>query len=319
MKSVVLDGFAVDPTEQNWGYLAAYGEYRVYPFCEEENVIERIGDADIVLTNRMHINASVLDACPNVKYVTALGTGYDMIDVDECRKRGVEVCNVPGYSTMSVAQHAFALLFSLVTDINAFNEASHSGKWTGKEGFDYTPLKFMELAGKTIGIYGCGNIGRQLGRICGAFGMRVLGYRRSKQGVTEEGIEYVDLDTLLSSSDFVSFNCPLNDVTRGIVNADMISRMKDGVYIVNTSRGAVINEKDLYDALVSGKVAGAGLDVMASEPPSPSNPLFTCKNCVITPHCAWTSKEARQRLMSVLDENIASFVKTGKGINRVFK
>ncbi len=317
MKSVVLDGFAVNPGDMSWDFLSEFGDYTIYEQSEESQVAERIGDADIVMTNRRRIGREVLEQCSNLKFVSALGTGFDMIDLDACREHGVEVCNIPGYSTISVAQFAFTLLLHLSTDINGYRGAVLDGRWTGQPDFVYPTIPFTELHGKTVGVYGCGAIGSRFASLCAAFGMRVLAYRRSAALGKQGDVEFVSPDTLLSESDFVSIHCPLTDETRNLVNSDFLAKMKRGAYLINTSRGAVVDEAALYAALSSGHLAGAGLDVMVKEPPSSDNPLLTLDNCLITPHCAWTSIEARTRLMQILSDNIRSFVKTGQGINRV--
>ena len=318
MKIVITDGFAVNPGDLNWDWLDKYGEKKVYDKISDEEAAEAVADADIVFTNRVKIGKNVLDKCKNLKYVSALGTGYDMIDVKLCRENGIEVCNVPGYSTASVAQHAFTLLLANAFDLNGYTDMVKNGKWTGIPGFRYHESKFVELEDKTVGVYGCGAIGMRFARICQAFGMKVLATKRSRTDGEEDGITFVTPDVLLRESDYVSFHCPLTDETRGMVNRDFISKMKDGAVIVNTARGAVLNEADVAEALHSGKLGGAGLDVLAKEPADPENPLLKAPNTVITPHCAWTSKEARLRLMDILDKNLGSFIRTGAGINRVF-
>ena len=318
MKIVVTDGFAVNPGDLSWDYLAKFGEFTVYDKLSDEEAPAAIGDADIVFTNRVKIGQVVIDNCKNLKYVSALGTGYDMIDVKACRANGIEVCNVPGYSTASVAQHAFALLLANAFDMEGYRNMVRDGKWTGIPGFQYQLSRFVELEGKTVGVYGCGAIGMRFAKICQAFGMRVLATRRSKTSGEIDGISFVPADELIRESDYLSLHCPLTDETRGMVNADFLSKMEDGAVLINTSRGAVLNEADVADALKSGKLSGAGLDVLAKEPADPNNPLLSAPNTVITPHCAWTSKEARTRLMQILDDNLTSFVNTGAGINRVF-
>ncbi len=317
MKSVVLDGFAVNPGDLSWDFLAEFGDYAVYDKTPHSLRVERVGDASILLTNRTVIDEELLARCPSIRFVTALGTGYDMIDVAACRAHGVEVTNIPGYSTVSVAQFAFTLLLSLTTDVEGFRAAVRAGKWTGQPGFFYPAIPFTELAGKTAGIYGCGAIGSRFGALCLAFGMKVLGYRRSVRGETIGGIDFVDEDTLLSRSDVISLHCPLTEETRGLVNRAFLSRMKPGAYLINTSRGAVVNESDLAEALLSGGLAGAALDVMTTEPPPPDHPLLSCPHCLVTPHCAWVPVEARIRLLSTVAENIRSFLKTGVGVHRV--
>ncbi len=318
MKTVVLDGFAVNPGDLSWDFLSKYGEYTVYDKTPYERAAEVLAGAECVFTNRVNIDKAVLDACPTVKYISALGTGYDMIDVAACRERGIEVCNVPGYSTPSVAQLAFTLLLSLTTDVAGLCNIVREGRWTGIPGFAYQNVRFTELKDKTVGVYGCGAIGECFARICLAFGMRVLAYRRSAALGKKDGIEYVCEQELLSESDYISFHCPLTAETRGLVNSELISKMKDGAIIINTSRGAVLNEADVASALHSGKLGGAGLDVLAVEPADKNNPLLSAPNCLITPHSAWTSIESRRRLIDALDRNLDSFVRTGAGINRVF-
>lgn len=317
MKIVVLDGFAVNPGDMSWAFLEKYGTVRIYDKTEDADAAAVIGDAEIVFTNRVHITPAVLDACPCIRYISALGTGYDMIDVAACRSRGIEVCNVPGYSTMSVAQHAFTLMLSFFADLDGLCGIVKAGKWTGIPGFQYQTVRFHELAGKTVGVYGCGTIGEAFGQMCRSFGMCVLGTRRAKQSGEENGITYVTPDTLLAGSDVVSLHCPLTDETRGMVNRDFIGRMKAGAILINTSRGAVLDESAVADALNDGRLGGAGLDVLAKEPADGANPLLSAKNAVITPHCAWTTPEARLRLIDILDRNLAAFTKTGAGIHRV--
>lgn len=318
MKIVVTDGFAVNPGELSWEYLRKFGEYKIYDKISDEEAAQVIGDADVVFTNRVKIGANVLDNCKNIKYISALGTGYDMIDVGECRKRDIEVCNVPGYSTASVAQHAFTLLLANAFDLESYRNMVRDGKWTGIPGYMYQNSKFVELEGKTVGVYGCGAIGTRFAKICLAFGMRVLAFRRSKTSGEKDGIIFTDAEYLLRKSDYVSLHCPLTEETCGMVNAEFINKMKDGAVLINTSRGAVLDEEAVASALWSGKLSGVGLDVLAKEPADPTNPLLSAPNTVITPHCAWTSKEARERLMKILEDNLTSFIETGHGINRVF-
>ncbi len=318
MKIVVTDGFAVNPGDLSWEFFAKFGEYKVYDKISDEEAPLAIADADAVFTNRVKIGQEVIVKCRNLKYVSTFGTGYDMIDIDACRKHNIEVCNVPGYSTASVAQHAFTLLLANAFDLEGYRNMVKEGKWTGLPGFMYQNTKFVELEGKTVGVYGCGAIGMRLAKICQAFGMRVLAARRSKTAGEVEGIHFTTPDILLRESDYVSFHCPLTNETRGMVNAEFISKMKDGAVIINTSRGAVLNEYDVAEALKSGKLSGAGLDVLAKEPADPNNPLLSAPHTIITPHCAWSSREARERLLKIIEDNLASFVNTGFGIYRVF-
>lgn len=318
MKTVILDGFAINPGDLSWDFLSRFGEYAVYDRSRPEEVAARIGDAEIVVTNRMPITEEVLERCPALRFVSAFGTGYDMIDVSACRRRGIEVCNIPDYSTTAVAQFAFTLLLSLTTDIPAYRSAVRAGLWTGMASFDYPKIPYLELLGKTVGIYGCGAIGNQMAKLCAAFGMRVLAYRRSATLGTVGDITFVTPDVLLREADVLSLHCPLTEETRDLVDAAFLHQMKKGAYLINTSRGAVVCEDALYDALKEGHLRGAALDVMRQEPPAPDHPLLTLDNCIITPHAAWICREARERLIDILCRNINAFLSTGRGINRVF-
>lgn len=317
MKIVLLDGFAVNPGDLSWDFLKKYGEVVIYDKTPPELTAERCADAEAVFTNRADISDGLLDKCTGIRYVSALGTGYDMISLDDCRKRGVEVCNVPGYSSASVSQFTFMLILNLVTDLNGFTEIVKRGMWTGIPGFHYENTRYLELESMTLGLVGCGAIGKRVAVMAQAFGMKVLASTKSRVSGNENGINYLPLDTLLSSSDIVSLHCPLNDDTRGMVNKAFVNKMKDNAFLVNTARGAILNESDVADALNTGKLCSAALDVLANEPARADNPLLTARNCIITPHAAWTSIAARKRLLKVLDANLDSFVKTGKGINSV--
>lgn len=318
MKIVILDGFAVNPGDLSWDFLKKYGNLTVYDKTLSEQTCERVADADVVFTNRADITEELLEKCSKIRYISALGTGYDMIDLDACRKHGVEVCNVPGYSSASVSQFAFTLLLNLVTDINGLSGIVKEGMWTGVPGFHYEKTRFIEISGMTLGLIGCGAIGKKVAVMAQAFGMKVVATTRSRVTGVENGIDYMPLDELLGISDAVSIHCPLNQKTRGMVDKTFINKMKDGSFLVNTARGAILNEVDVADALNSGKLSGAAFDVLANEPARADNPLLIA-NCIITPHAAWTSVAARKRLLAVLDTNLESFVKTGKGINSLIK
>ncbi len=316
MKIVVLDGFAVNPGDLSWDFFKKYGEVTVLDKTPDSECAEKCLGADVVYTNRVKITADVLEKCPTIKYVSALGTGFDMIDIDACKARGVAVVNIPAYSTPSVAQLTVQFLLTLFADLDGMQNIVKDGKWTGLPGYQYQRVMFTELSGLTLGLIGCGGIGGRVADIAHAIGMRVLAHTAHHHENTES-VKYVSLDTLLAESDVISLHCPLNDSTRGMVDASFISKMKDGARLINTSRGAVLNEKDVADALNSGKIAGAALDVLANEPALPSNPLLTAKNCIITPHIAWASKAARERLLKVIDESLDNFIKTGIGLNRI--
>ena len=316
MKIVVLDGFAVNPGDLSWDFLGRFGEFTVYDKTPNEECAEKCFGADVVFTNRAKVTAEVLEKCPTVKYISALGTGFDMIDTEACKAKGVAVVNVPAYSTPSVAQHTVQLMLTLFTDLDGMREIVKEGSWTGQPGYEYQHVMFTELQGLTLGLIGCGGIGGRVAEIASALGMRVLAHTAHPHADTET-VKYVPLDTLLAEADAVSLHCPLNGSTRGMVDAAFISKMKDGARLINTSRGAVLNEADVAAALNSGKLASAALDVLATEPALPDNPLLTAKNCIITPHIAWASKAARLRLLSVLESSLDNFIKTGVGLNRV--
>lgn len=316
MKIVVLDGFAVNPGDLSWDFFKKYGEAEILAKTPDSECIEKCKGATVVYTNRAKVTAELLDACPTVKYVSALGTGFDMIDIEACKARGVAVVNIPAYSTASVAQLSVQFLLALFADIDGMQGIVKDGMWTGIPGYEYQKVMFTELEGLTLGLIGCGNIGMRVAKVASALGMRVLAHTAHHHEDTPI-VKYVPLDTLLSEADAISLHCPLNDATRGMVNAELIAKMKDGVRLVNTSRGAVLNEKDVADALNSGKIAGAALDVLANEPALPENPLLTAKNCIITPHIAWASKASRERLLAVIEASLDNFVKTGIGLNRI--
>lgn len=316
MKIVVLDGFAVNPGDLSWDFLGKFGEYTVYDKTPENECIEKCLDAEVIFTNRVHISSELLNACPKVKYISSLGTGYDMIDLDACRKKGVQVVNVPAYSTLSVAQHTVHLLLTLCTDIIGMSNIVREGKWTGIPGYRYQDVRYTEAASLRLGLVGCGNIGRKVAEIASALGMKVCACAKHKHE-SNEIIEFTDLYTVLAESDVISFHCPLDSETRGMVNSEMISNMKDGVKLINTSRGAIFNEADVADALNSGKISAAALDVLAVEPADSSNPLLKAKNCFITPHIAWASREARLRMIDVITDSLNEYVTKGTGKNRI--
>lgn len=316
MKIVVLDGFAVNPGDVSWDFLGKYGDYTVYDKTPDSECAEKCFGADAVYTNRAKVTAEVFEKCPTVKYVSSLGTGFDMIDLDAAKERGVAVVNVPAYSTASVAQLTVHFLLTLFADLDGMQNIVKEGNWTGQPGYEYQHVMFTELQGLTLGLVGCGGIGGKVAEIAHALGMSVLAYTLHHHEDTE-AVKYVDLDTLLAQSDAVSLHCPLNDGSRSLVDAAFISKMKDGARLINTSRGAVLNERDVADALNRGKLSGAALDVLANEPALPNNPLLTAKNCIITPHIAWSSKASRLRLLDVVEKSLDNYIKTGVGLNRI--
>lgn len=317
MKIVVLDGFAVNPGDLSWDFLEKYGEAHVYEKTANADVAAVAAGATAVFTNRAVIDAAVLDAVPTLRFVCATGTGYDMIDVAACTARGVVVCNVPAYSSDAVAQHAFALLYALTNDLSGLQNIVKDGKWTGMPGFHYEGVRTTELAGLTIGLVGYGGIGRRMAEICRAFGMRVLASTRTKQTGSDGIATFVPMETLQAESDCISLHCPLTAETRGMVDAAFLAKCKSGVLLVNTARGAVLNEADVATALASGHVGGLAADVLATEPPPQDHPFLSAPNCILTPHAAWTPRQTRARLLSVLEENLAAFAKTGRGKHQV--
>lgn len=318
MKIVILDGYTENPGDLSWDALKAFGDLTVYdrtPY-EDAEIARRIGDAEIVFTNKVPVSRAVLEACPNIKYISVLATGYNIVDCKAAAERGIPVSNVPSYGTDSVGQFAIALLLELCHHVAHHSEAVHQGRWETNPDWCFWDYPLIELAGKTMGIIGFGRIGQTTGRIAKALGMKVLAYSRS---VREDGkaiADYVDLDTLLSSSDVIALHCPLFPETEGIINKENIARMKDGVIIINNSRGQLVVEQDLADALNSGKVYAAGLDVVSTEPIKGDNPLLKAKNCLITPHISWAPKESRQRIMDCSRDNLKAFLE-GRPINVV--
>lgn len=319
MKLTILDGYTENPGDLSWDALEKLGEVTVFdrlPSLAEEDVIRRIKDADAVLTNKVPLGEGVFEACPHLKYVGVLATGYNVVDIDSASRHGVAVTNIPSYGTAAVGQFAIGLLLEICHHIGHHDQAVHDGRWQSSPDWCFWDYPLIELSGKTMGILGFGRIGRATGKIARALGMKVIACDKA---VTEEGEAigtYVSLDTLLETSDVISLHCPLFEDTREIVNSRTIARMKDGVILINNSRGQLINEQDLADALNSGKVYAAGLDVVSTEPIAPDNPLLTAKNCILTPHISWAPKESRQRLMDIAVENLRSFL-AGSPVNKV--
>lgn len=316
MKIVILDGRAVNPGDLSWDCLKPFGEVTVYDRTEDKQVLSRIADADIILTNKTPITAQRMDACPNLKLICALATGYNVIDCDGARVRGIPVCNVPDYGTQAVAQFTFSLLLEICNAVGHHNQAVHDGKWSSCTDFCFWDTPQTELAGKTIGIIGFGRIGRAVGAIAKAFGMKVIAYNRSRCPQGEAIGEYVPLQTLLAQADVVSLHCPLTEETRNIINRNALSQMKAGCILLNTARGPLLDEQAVADALVSGKLRGAAVDVVSAEPISESNPLLQAPNCIITPHMAWAPIESRQRILDCTVRTIAGFL-AGKPENVV--
>lgn len=322
MKIVVLDGYTENPGDLSWDGLKAFGDLKVYDrssLTDPNDAIKRIGDAEIVFTNKTPITKQVFDACPNIKFIAVLATGYNVVDTAYAKEKGIPVSNVPTYGTDSVSQFAIALLLELCHHIGHHSKTVYDGKWQNHIDWCYWDFPLVELAGKTMGIIGFGRIGHRTGQIAKALNMNVIVNDSFKNpDFVAEGFEYVDRDTLFAKSDVVVLHCPLFPDTMGIINKDSIKKMKDGVMIINNSRGPLIVEQDLCDALNSGKVAGAAVDVVATEPIKADNPLLKAKNCIITPHMSWGAKEARQRIMDISVANVKAFL-DGKPQNVVNK
>lgn len=308
MKIVILDGYTENPGDLSWGGFEALGSLKVYDRTPENLIVERIGDADAVITNKTPISRATFDACPSVRYVGVLATGYNVVDVNTAKERGIVVTNIPTYGTASVAQFAIALLLEICHHTAHHSDAVFSGRWESNADWCFWDYPLIELAGKTMGIIGFGRIGQNTGIIAKALGMKVLAFDSYPNDTGRAIADYVSLDELLANSDVVALHCPLFPETEGIVNKNTIAKMKDGVIILNNSRGPLVVEQDLADALNSGKVYAAGLDVVSSEPIRGDNPLLKAKNCIITPHISWAPKESRQRLMDIAVDNLKQFV-----------
>lgn len=317
-KIIVLDGHTLNPGDLTWQGLEALGRTTVYeriPYINEE-IVTAIGDADAVFTNKTPLRAEVLENSPNLKYIGVLATGFNIVDIVAARKIGITVANVPSYSTLAVAQMTLALLLEMCHHIGAHDRAVHDGEWASNPDFSFWKFPLIELDGKTMGIIGFGKIGRAVARLAQAFGMRVLVHGSGRPLEVPKGMEQVTLDTLLSESDVVSLHCPLTPKTENMVDRGFLAKMRKNALLVNTSRGQLIKEEDLRNALNNGVIAGAALDVVSKEPIDPENPLLVAKNCILTPHIAWAPLEARQRLMTVAVSNYKAFL-NGQPVNVV--
>ena len=318
MKIVILDGYTENPGDLSWEELAKLGELTVYDRTPAEEIISRIGDAEIVITNKTPISRETMEACPNIKYIALLATGYNVVDVNAAKEKGIPVSNVPTYGTAAVGQFAIAMLLEICHHVAHHSDTVHAGKWNSCIDWCYWDYPLIELDGKTMGIIGFGRIGQTTGKIAKAMGMKILAYDNFQSESGKAIAEYVDLDTLLAKSDVISLHCPLFPETQGIINKDTIAKMKDGVILLNNSRGPLIVEQDVADALNSGKIFAAGLDVVSTEPIRNDNPLLKAKNCIITPHISWAPKESRQRIMDCTVSNVAAF-QAGNPVNVVNK
>lgn len=323
MKIVILDGYAENPGDLSWEGFEKLGELTVYdrtPREDVEEILRRIGDAEIICTNKTLIGREVIERAPQLRYIGVLATGYNVVDVDAAAERGIPVTNIPSYGTAAVAQHVMALLLEICNRTGHHSQAVHEGRWQRSEDFCFWDYPLMELAGKTMGIIGYGHIGKAAARLAGAFGMKVIACRRPGHSVLEnvqdDGVSMVTIEELFERADVISVHCPLFPETEGLICRENISKMKDGVIIINTARGPIVQEEDLAEALNSEKVYAAGVDVVSTEPIRDDNPLLTARNCFITPHIAWASRESRQRLMDTAVDNLRAFL-AGEPVNVV--
>ncbi len=315
MKIVVLDGYVLNPGDLSWHGIKKLGDCVIYDRTPTELTLERSAEADVLISNKVILNKEIIEKLPKLKYIGVLATGYNVVDIEAAKKAGAIVTNIPAYSAASVAQMVFSHILNFVQNVAAHAQSVSAGGWAASIDFAYWKTPQTELAGKTLGVIGFGQIGQAVAKIGLAFGMKVIYNNRSKK---EPGLEatQVDLETLISESDFISINCPLTPENTGFINRSTLEKMKPTAFLVNTGRGPLINEQDLAVALNSGKIAGAGLDVLSVEPALPDNPLPKAKNCYITPHIAWATFEARTRLMDIATENLKAFIQ-GRPINTV--
>ena len=320
LKIVILDGFTLNPGDLSWEGFEALGEVTVYQNTEESDILNRSIEADILITNKTPLKKAVLERLPKLKYIGVLATGYDVVDIEYARDRKIPVTNVPGYGSNAVAQQVFAFILDFANKIRTHYQSVSMGEWQDRGEFSYFLEPLMELSDKTIGIIGLGQIGKRVAEIALAFNMKVLAYSRNRKDIFQDSanFKWVDLEYLYKNSDFITLHLPLSKETEEMINYKAIDSMKSSAIIINTARGKLINEEDLAKALNSSKIAGAALDVLASEPPSADNPLLKAKNCIITPHIAWAAREARSRLMNIAVNNLNSYI-DGDIINCVYE
>lgn len=307
MKIVVLDGYGLNPGDLSWSGMEALGELTVYDRTSPAELLERSEGAEVLITNKTLITAENMAELPNLKYIGVLATGYNVVDIDAAKARGIVVTNIPAYSTNSVAQMVFAHVLNITQHVGHYADENAKGRWASNADFCYWDTNLVELDGKKMGIVGLGNIGKATARIALAFGMEVLAYTSKEQKDLPQGVKKVALDELFAESDVLSLHCPLTPDTKEMVNAERLRMMKPNAILINTGRGPLVNEQDLADALNGGRIAGAGLDVLSVEPALANNPLLSAKNCFITPHIAWATKEARTRLMDIAVNNLKSY------------
>ena len=318
MKIVVLDGYGLNPGDLSWKGMEALGELTVYDRTSPSELLERSAGAEVLITNKTLITADDMAALPALKYIGVLATGYNVVDIDAAKARGIVVTNIPAYSTSSVAQMVFAHVLNITQRVGRYAEENSSGRWSKNADFCYWDTNLVELEGKKMGIVGFGNIGQATARIALAFGMEVLAYTSKEQSALPQGVKKVTLDELFAGCDVISLHCPLTPSTKEMVDAARLKTMKPTAILINTGRGPLVNEQDLADALNEGRLAGAGVDVLSTEPPAADNPLLSAKNCFVTPHIAWATLEARTRLMDIAVGNLKAYLE-GHIINNVVK
>lgn len=305
---VVLDGYTLNPGDLDWKPLHALGNVTIYDRTKESEVASRAIDADIILTNKAIVSAATISQLPKLEYIGVIATGYNVVDVKAATARQIKVTNVPAYGTAAVAQFTFALILELCNHVGLHADSVRAGEWSRNPDFSYWKAPLHELEGKVLGIVGLGQIGQAVARIALAFGMRVIAHHKYPERDKMEGVTFVTLEHCFAASDIVSLHCPLNEQNRGFVNRALLNTMKPDALLINTSRGALVNEQDLADALNNERIAGAGLDVLAIEPPASDHPLMRARHCLITPHIAWAAREARERLLNTVIENLRSFL-----------
>ena len=319
MRIVILDGYTLNPGDLNWDELKKLGDLVVHDRTPVDQVAERASGAEVIFTNKCPVTAEAIHQLPSLKYIGVLATGYNIVNTEAAKAKGIIVANVPGYGTTSVVQMTFALLLELCLRVQRHSDAVMDGKWSRSADFCFWDYPLIELSGKTIGIIGFGNIGQQVGDVATAFGMNIIGNSRNRTDQSHrKNFKWADVPELLKQSDVVSIHCPLFPETKGLINKESLKLMKKSAFILNTSRGPIIVDEDLADALNNDVIAGAGIDVLSVEPPPTGNPLFEAKNCIITPHIAWATKEARARLMHTTVTNLTAFL-DGKPVNVVNK
>ena len=310
MKIVILDAFTSNPGDLSWDAIKEMGELTVYERTTPEEVLERCTGSEVIFTNKVILNSETIEQLPELKYIGVLATGTNVVDLNFAKERGICVTNIPGYSTDSVVQHVLALMLHFSSKVSVHNDAVQQGDWVNSIDFSFTLGTLNELSGKTLGIIGLGTIGRKLARVADAMGMKIMAAHQSSMDRLElpYEVEWLPVDEVFALADFLSLNCPLTPETEKVVNAEHLKKMKSSAIVINTGRGPLVDEQALADALNNGTIAGAGLDVLSTEPPAGDNPLLSAKNCVITPHIAWASREARVRLIAIAANNLSSFL-----------